>query len=137
MKTKALQYSDIEHLSQDIFTARGHFCDLNLTQVYDTLIREAAKNEYYPSDLLYDLSPIVSAQVASFNGEVSLDKIVDHVFMFGFRDAGIDHNRFIKDRLDNPGLYGNDVYRAIYTLKFTIVDKDFPDYVEVRFRKVI
>lgn len=59
-------------------------------------MKEAGKCEAYASDLLIDLYPILKW----LYGDANFDTIANRTFMFGFRNFGVDHDKFIKARLE-------------------------------------
>ena len=87
---------------------------LNLSGIYDRLIKEAAKCKYYASDLLIDIK--------------SLEKVLDNQesgrFFFGFRDSGIDHEAFIDSRLESAGGDPGPYYRRILEIDLEFGKKD-------------
>lgn len=84
------------------------FGQLNFSSVYTKLIKEAAGCECYASDLLIDLNTVVNVQ----NGLTDESSVLDKLFVFGFRDMGVDHDAFVRSRLED-----NYHYRSIYLMQ--------------------
>ena len=104
-----MRFEDLKFGIDEVPVAHGYtFNELNLTSVYTKLIKEAAGCEYYASDLLLDLNIILNVEF----GLTDESSVLDKLFMFGFRDMGVDHDFFIKGRLK----YGYQ-YRSIYLMQ--------------------
>ena len=90
------------------------YMTLNMSTIYDKLIKEAAKCRYYASDLIIDIRALERAIEAKEN------KLV----FFGFRESGVDHEAFIDSRLESSGGNPEVNYRAIWAvdLKFDPVN---------------
>lgn len=101
---------------------------VNMSGIFSTFVKEAGKCEAYASDLLIDLYPILKW----LYGDANFDTIANRTFMFGFRNFGVDHDKFIKARLEQ----GYE-YRAIYSLRFEREDFDDLDWINVWFKKVV
>jgi hypothetical protein len=101
---------------------------MSLSDTFTELIKEAAKNKYFSSDLMIDIFPLYEA--LEYGSDVSKFiklcksnrndwhhqreyKFSDDVHFFvkylGFREFGVDHRDFIKHRLTNT----NPEYRRI------------------------
>ena len=101
---------------------------MSLSDTFTELIKEAAKNKYFSSDLLIDIFPLY--ETLEYGSEVSKFielcksnrndwlhqsecQILDDVHIFvkylGFRESGVDHRDFIKYRLSDT----NPEYRRI------------------------
>lgn len=106
----------------------GQQACVNMSGIFSTLMKEAGKCESYASDLLIDLYPILKWQ----RGDANFDTITNETFLFGFRDCGVDHDKFIKARLEQ----GYE-YRSIYSLRFEREDFDDLDWINVWFKKVV
>lgn len=78
--------------------------DINLSSIWTELIKEAAKCDSYSSDVLIDIDA-VREKLASGKPE-------DFTYYFGFRDNGVDHETFIRNRK-------SDGYRRILSLSVT------------------
>lgn len=82
---------------------------ISLSSVFSYLIRECGRLvDEYNADILYDFS-----KIEDYATKVNYMKTKTKVFWLGFRESGVDHEEFIKCRVD--GSY----YRAIY--KVTVV----------------
>lgn len=78
--------------------------DINMSSIWTELIKEAAKCDSYSSDVLIDIDA-VREKLASGKPE-------DFTYYFGFRDNGVDHEAFIRNRK-------SDGYRRILSLSVT------------------
>lgn len=95
---------------------------MSLSDTFTELIKEAAKNKYFSSDLMIDIFPLYEAleygsDVSKFiklcksdrndwnhQRECQIFALDDaHIFVkyLGFRESGVDHRDFIKHRLTN------------------------------------
>lgn len=92
----------------------NEYCTLNMSTIYDKLIKEAAKCRYYASDLIIDIRTL----------ERAIEAKEDEQAFFGFRESGVDHGAFIDSRLESAGGNPEANYRAIWMvdLKFDPVD---------------
>lgn len=81
--------------------------NINTSTIYTMLIKEAAKCEYYASDIVYDIDRI--NRTLKDDNFLSDNKPI--VFYFGFRSHGVDHESFIESRGWN-----SEEYRTIYRL---------------------
>lgn len=103
----------------------------NYSSVLSRLIVEAAKHcKSYASDLFISWNSLLEKANAldADNGNTGFTEY------FGFRESGVDHETFIKCRLENPGCYGENPYKAIY--KVDVKLNRFND-VELRLVKLI
>lgn len=86
---------------------------LNLSGIWNLLIKEAAKCESFASDLLYDYETVQkNLEDIQHGGSDGFEK------WFGFRDYGVDGNSFVKSRIENCR-YISDIrheYNALYKL---------------------
>lgn len=78
--------------------------DINMSSIWTELIKEAAKCDSYSSDVLIDIDA-VREKLASGKPE-------DFTYYFGFRDNGVDHEAFIRNR-------GSEGFRRILSLSVT------------------
>lgn len=78
--------------------------NINMSSIWTELIKEAAKCDSYSSDVLIDIDA-VREKLASGKPE-------DFTYYFGFRDNGVDHEAFIRNR-------GSEGYRRILSLSVT------------------
>lgn len=69
--------------------------EINMSDVYSVLIKEAAKCNYYASDLIYDIREI-EERLKSFDtgNEECFEPI-----LIGFRKMGVDGNSFVLPRV--------------------------------------
>lgn len=107
---------------------------MSMSTIFTELIKEAAKNKQFSSDLLIEVCPLYEAlkyctDVSKFIGLCNSDhndwlhqrdnQISDEVHIFvkylGFRNSGVDHRDFIKHSL----IHANTEYRRI--LKISVV----------------
>ena len=120
--------------SKDIAVVREQGCVvdgkviMSLSDTFTELIKEAAKNKFFSSDLMIDIFPLYEAleygaDISKFIKLCKSDRndwnhqrecqILDDVHIFvkhlGFRDSGVDHRDFIKHRLNDS----NTEYRRI------------------------
>jgi len=103
---------------------------LNLSDIWDTLIRAAAKyTDSYASDLMYDYTGVMKYLQEKFdNHENNLEKS----FIFGMRKYGIDHDKYVfnPDSVKEQNRYGK-----IYQLDFKPYIKEngdkWGDYIQV------
>lgn len=125
---------EITAKSNDIAIAKENGCVadgkifMSMSNIFTELIKEAAKNTHFSSDLLIDVFPLYEA--LEYGADVS--KFIElckserndwnhqrehknsddiHIFVkyLGFRDSGVDHRDFIKHRL----IHANPEYRRI------------------------
>lgn len=96
------------------------------------LIKEAAKCRHWCSDMLYDIHDIMK--------RVELDETEIPDAWFGFRECGVDHADFIRERWNNKA-YADEPYRKIYVLcteylegnyYFTICEPDYEDLYKLK-----
>lgn len=85
--------------------------DINTSSVLTELIQEAGKCKAYASDLFIDWMEIQSLTLRQERRT--------HVFLFGFRDAGVDHYDYLKANFGPGSCNGNPwkYYRCIYRLE--------------------
>lgn len=106
------------------FDERGKW-EVNLSSELDYLIKEAAKNcVAYASDLFISW--------ASFEKKLYDPNLTNHVEYFGFRKYGVDHESFIRCRINS-----NDFteYESIYVIE-VLPDPDYKDFLTFRFGKI-
>ena len=86
--------------------------NLNMSDIFTKLIRDAARCNHYSSDVFYDMKIIESA-MQDFDPEKEFEPI-----WVGFRKLGVDSNGFILSRMDNEFMYGplSQNYFALYSL---------------------
>ena len=82
----------------------NEYCHLNMSAIYDRLIKEAAKCTHYASDLIIEIKILEQAIENRENIKV----------FFGFRDMGVDHESFIDSRLESAVGNPEANYRAIW-----------------------
>lgn len=107
-KAMEVEPMEVEKLLKIIFQTNGRSgkYGINLSSEISFLIKEAAKCDYYASDLIYNIQSLMEAVEAGN----------EHFEWFGFRDMGVDHYAFIKSRVGDPVMYGtiDKNYRSIY-----------------------
>ena len=103
----------------------------NYSSVLSRLIVEAGKHcKSYASDLFISWNSLLEKANAldADNGNTEFTEY------FGFREMGVDHEPFIKCRLENSGCYGENPYKAIY--KVDVKLNRFND-IELRLIKLV
>lgn len=80
--------------------------NVNMSSIWTALIKEAARCESYASDVLLDID--------SVREKLEAENPVDFTYYFGFRDNGVDHEQFIRNRK-------SDEYRIIMALNVRFV----------------
>lgn len=87
--------------------------DINTSSILTELILEAGKCKVYASDLFIDWMNVQSLTLRQ--------EKATHVYLFGFRDAGVDHYDYLKANFGPGSCNGNPwkYYRCIYRLEVT------------------
>ena len=88
-----------------------HKWDVNLSSILTFLIKEAAKCNFYSSDLFITWSGVEKSLYTERYGKQQ--------FFFGFREMGVDHLAFIDCKYDPEKTWINPDYRVIYMLEGT------------------
>ena len=78
--------------------------DINMSSIWTELIKEAAKCDSYSADVLIDID--------TAREKLASGKPEDFTCYFGFRDNGVDHEAFIRNRKSEG-------YRRILSLSIT------------------
>lgn len=94
--------------------------DVNLSDVYSILIKDAALCERHASDIIYDINNIEEA--------LRTPDINEKEFWIGFRQFGVDSKNAIMNKLEQPEVYGRNIYRKIYYVRFEIDSGYEPDF---------
>lgn len=110
-----MQIKDLDFVVKDseyCYRSSDDNIDINYSSIIDKLIKEAAKCKRYSSDIIISLKSFENNIPKKYQGE-------DFCYYeyFGFREMGIDHEKFIKCNLDILNDW-RDYYRDIYVLKF-------------------
>lgn len=106
--------------------------DMNLSSIFTELIKQAAVCEAYSSDICYEIHEIMSAM----DGKID-PACIFKTYMFGFREFGVDHDNFIKCRLEgSPNCDPRKIYRRIYLLRFE-PDPECDGFVKVWFKRAM
>lgn len=96
----------------------GHY-DINYSSILTRLIQEAGRFcEYFASDLFIDWGGVLQwMEEAEDNSE--------SVFLFGFRQNGVDGNSFVLSRYNNGCYrYPEKEYRSMWRLEISTNDHD-------------
>ena len=109
------------HINESM-KAEGRFrygeYNVNYSEILSELIYATARFcENYASDLFISWEPVANTLRHLHTTEVL-------GFVFGIRENGVDGAEFVRGRLENPGCYGSNVYRAIYQLTATFDDDE-------------
>ena len=98
------------------YTSRG--LEFNESDLFTRLIKEAAKCEYYSSDVFYDIQ-YTDNRFKEFDPEEEFEPI-----WYGFRKMGVDCTNFVLCRINDEITYGSmkENYFAVYSL--TVEKKD-------------
>lgn len=92
----------------DIHRANGYNHDVNTSGILSRLIQEAGRFcEYYASDLFIDWQRVEKTVETIADGE-------SKVFLFGFRQSGVDHDSFILSHFCGGGDESH--YRSMWRL---------------------
>ena len=97
----------------------GSGLEANLSSEFSQLIKEAARCNYYNSDIVYDIQRIQHTMEA-FNPGNDGDL---PVVAMGFRKMGVDGNEFIMSRLEGDCYNAYKEYFAIYFVEVKRHDK--------------
>ena len=89
------------------FVTSSNFAEL-FRRVMQSLVDHC---KHYPSDILYDIESIR----AFLRNPDDVDGRRD--FYIGIRENGVDGETFIKSRLENAAMYGENPYKSIYHLE--------------------
>ncbi len=98
-------------------------CNINTSSIWTKLIQEAGRwCKNHASDLLVDYKKI---DTKVENGTLETES-----HLFGFRENGVDHDKYIFARYSEPGIYGTAAleYRAIWRLDITVEEID-PEFL--------
>lgn len=118
-KTKTIDDFKQAFIAEPPITARGRGTDLNTSSILTRLIQEAGRwCKSYASDLLIDW---ISVDEAIRNNGLESGS-----HLFGFRENGVDGERFILSRYNGNSPAPSLEYRAIWRLDIT-VDNDTED----------
>lgn len=71
--------------------------DINMSDVYSTMIKEAARCNYYASDMIYDIE-IINHRLKNFD---IFDEDSYSPILVACRKSGVDGNVFILSRVEN------------------------------------
>ena len=96
---------------------------INLSSEIDFLIKEAAKCDHFASDVIYNINSLMEAVEAGNT----------HFEWFGFRDMGVDHDTYVKARVNNPSVHGSidHIYRSIYLVVVEKWNEYYDDGIRV------
>lgn len=98
----------------------------DIHKITDLLIKEAGKYcNCYATDVLCDIENIVRM----------IRDGVDAKTLIGFREMGVDGDASVLVKINDPLVYGEDVYKAIYMFEVKVLDGS-TQRVEVKLRKV-
>lgn len=86
--------------------------NINHSTILTTLIKESARCEMYSSDLFIDWRNVEKELETMKEGE-------REIYVFGFRNMGVDGNTFVNARLE----IGDSAYFAVYVLEMEIIEK--------------
>lgn len=131
-----------EDLRIDTKTEKPYTCNrlqcLNMSTIFTELIKQAARCESYSSDICYEIQEIMNGISGITPPETILGENGEgKTYMFGFRNMGVDHDNFIKSRLDgSPYCDVRLLYRRIYLLRFE-PDHDCEGFVNVWFKRAM
>ena len=91
--------------------------DINYSSILSRLIQEAGRFcENFASDLFIDWQSIeLDLEKPDFSGGV---------YLFGFRQSGVDHNTFVLSRYNSEGDYAKHNYRSLWRLDISVNDRD-------------
>lgn len=79
--------------------------NINYSDIFTELIQATGMGcEYYASDIFYDLMEI----------HKTIKNLDNKVFYIGIRDSGVDGTSYIKSKLENSSVYGNNNYIKLY-----------------------
>lgn len=96
----------IEAQGQHIVRGGKVINNINMSSIWTALIKEAARCQSYASDILIDID--------SVREKLEAENPVDFTYYFGFRDNGVDHEQFIRNRQSGK-------YRIIMALNVRFV----------------
>lgn len=100
----------------------------NYSSILSKLIVVAGKHcKHYASDLFISWNSLLE-KANELDATGKGDGFTEY---FGFRESGVDHETFIKCRLENSGCYGENPYKAIYK-----VDVSYNKYFDVQLRLI-
>lgn len=104
-------------------TTRG--LETNLSTIFTTLIKDAARCNSYSSDVYYDLCAI-DTEMKTFDKEEEFEPM-----WFGFRKLGVDGTSFVLCRLEDNNVYASlsRNYFALYSLDVRKKSDDWFDLV--------
>lgn len=90
----------------------GERWNINYSTELSKLIKEAGTYcRYYASDLFISWSIICE--------ELRNDEYEGGVYVFGFRDMGVDHKEFVEIRARQKAL---EIYKSLWVLEISVVD---------------
>ena len=106
-----------QHITESRHQLSRNFNGVNCSDILTKLIQEAGRwCKTYASDLFTDWN-IIQEQIE--------DRTIESgSYLFGFRENGVDHDKYIFSRYKNQG--ASDEYRAIWRLDIEVDHEAYP-----------
>ena len=98
------------------FSTYSQKYDINMSSILTKLIQEAGRwCEFYASDLFIDWEAVERGIKSSSEDRAEFSAS----YLFGFRQNGVDHDRYVFTRFNNEGYSANSTYRSLWRLDLT------------------
>ena len=112
------KYFDILQKAQGVIRTESQLGCENLSDEFSQLIQLAAQHcTRFASDILYDIDAVRRFLSDSLEHD-STEEPITKLFVFGFRENGIDHETFVKARLEqNPEYLYNDIWGWLFLIE--------------------
>lgn len=121
-------YKTIEETGR--FNRNAMKYEINDSSILTKLIQEAGRwCEHYASDLFLNWQEVQRFLENAVPGE-------HEVFLFGFRQMGVDHDSFVINRFNEMDYYAKGEYRSLWRLNITTTPLDIGDKVIMRLGRV-
>ncbi len=102
-----------KHYYSRIIEAQGEDFDINYSSILTKLIQECGRLcESFASDLFIIWNGI--------ERRLKEKTMKTSVYLFGIREMGVDHDKFILSRYNNYGCHAKHEYRKIYRLNIIV-----------------
>ena len=132
MLTSKELYNALSPHKTETLTAQllnNRMLSVNMSGVYSQLIREAARCNSYPSDVIYDINRIEEG-LKNFIPNEEWEPI-----FIGFRRHGVDGNEFVLARIKDLKDRYSVIYKEYFVLYSVNIEKEEDDWYKVIFNE--
>ena len=107
-------FATLKPTKQKSFTCYATECglDINVSDIFCPLIKDAARCNEYGSDVFYDMK-LIDASLRNYDPEEGMEPI-----WVGFRRCGVDSTSYVLCRAESKSIYGDleHNYFALYSV---------------------